>query len=266
MPQKIDLEGMRAAIGFLAGLGAEMNSQENDCQADPRFWVVAENKWEYGVADGYADGYSLCCAGGGGWDTPQEFVDHLIENGEMTEEEAAENIGALSDASFQDVLDCLGDADNYNIVGYREGRDTIAPNTMFLTKQEAKTHIERNSYHYVEPHTYAMTAWRSPQVEQLYKILQETDWAGLVAEITRLTSENEEMSNQFADIYAENQTLLTDIAALQEAVEVAQRARDEINRELCGARETLRMQTYHGWFSDCDTCKFGPPQGEEING
>jgi hypothetical protein len=44
---------------------------------------------------------------------------------------------------------------------------------MFLTKRECKEHIERNHYHYNDTvHTYAMTAWRSPQVEKLIKILQ----------------------------------------------------------------------------------------------
>ena len=56
----------------------------------------------------------------------------------------------------------------------RKGR--IAKDTMFLTLRECKEHIARNSYHYTDPHPYAMTAWRSPQVERLWKILQEVDW------------------------------------------------------------------------------------------
>ena len=52
----------------------------------------------------------------------------------------------------------------------------IDENTMFLTLRECKEHIEANSYHYNKPHPYAMTAWRSPQVERLYKILQNTNW------------------------------------------------------------------------------------------
>lgn len=31
-----------------------------------------------------------------------------------------------------------------------------------------------------DPHTYGMTAWRSPQVEQLYKILHEVDFKQLL--------------------------------------------------------------------------------------
>ena len=53
----------------------------------------------------------------------------------------------------------------------------IHPNTMFLTKAEAKRHIELNHYHYSpKAHTYAMTAWRAPKVEKLLKILENFDW------------------------------------------------------------------------------------------
>ena len=47
---------------------------------------------------------------------------------------------------------------------------------MFITKESCKNHIRLNGYHYHNPHTYAMTAWRSPEVEKLWKLLEETDW------------------------------------------------------------------------------------------
>jgi site-specific recombinase XerD len=47
----------------------------------------------------------------------------------------------------------------------------------FLTKEEAKQHLEANSHHYSsEAHTYAMTAWRAPKVERLLQILETMDW------------------------------------------------------------------------------------------
>ena len=53
----------------------------------------------------------------------------------------------------------------------------IQPSTMFLTKAEAKQHIELNHYHYSErAHTYAMSAWRAPKVERLLQILETFDW------------------------------------------------------------------------------------------
>ena len=51
------------------------------------------------------------------------------------------------------------------------------PDTMFLTNREAKEHLKSNHYHYTsKAHTYAMTAWRSPQVEKLIHILQTADF------------------------------------------------------------------------------------------
>lgn len=48
---------------------------------------------------------------------------------------------------------------------------------MFLTNREAKEHLKSNHYHYTsKAHTYAMTAWRSPQVEKLIHILQTADF------------------------------------------------------------------------------------------
>jgi hypothetical protein len=53
----------------------------------------------------------------------------------------------------------------------------IHPNTMFLTKAEAKKHIQLNHYHYSpKAHTYAMTAWRAPTIERLLKILENFEW------------------------------------------------------------------------------------------
>ena len=62
----------------------------------------------------------------------------------------------------------------------------IVPNTMFLTKQDAKDHIKLYGYNYTKDvHTYAMTALRSPSVEKLYKVIQETDWDELDESITK---------------------------------------------------------------------------------
>ena len=56
-------------------------------------------------------------------------------------------------------------------------RPFMYPNTMFLTEKEAREHLKRNYYHYSEDaHTYCMVAWRSPEVEKLWKILRETKW------------------------------------------------------------------------------------------
>ena len=68
------------------------------------------------------------------------------------------------------------DPSTYSICYYRN-REEIVQDTMFLTLRECKEHIKSNSHHYNKTvHPYAMTAWKSPQVERLYEILEKTDW------------------------------------------------------------------------------------------
>ncbi|MDU2111703.1 MAG: hypothetical protein E7E92_04200, partial [Clostridiales bacterium] len=55
----------------------------------------------------------------------------------------------------------------------------IVPNTMFLTLRECREHIEANKHHYNKPFAFGMSAWRSPQVTQLYDILLNTNWDGI---------------------------------------------------------------------------------------
>ena len=56
-------------------------------------------------------------------------------------------------------------------------KPVIYPNTMFLTEKDAREHLQSNDYHYSEDaHTYCMSAWRSPVVERLWKILREVRW------------------------------------------------------------------------------------------
>lgn len=152
---------------FLKKLKHELNTQENDCQASPRYWVVAEHKREHGIADGYQDGCEVydseCC---GSWDSVEDFKEYLIDENLVNESDL---VGL---ENFEDILEKLGESD-FSLIGYREKHDSIAPNTMFLTKKSCVEHIEKNHYHYCKPHTYAMTAWRSPEVERLLKILSE---------------------------------------------------------------------------------------------
>ena len=82
------------------------------------------------------------------------------------------------DLSTQEVNEFLANNghDDTMIIGISI-RPFMYPNTMFLTEKEAREHLERNYYHYSEDaHTYCMVAWRSPEVEKLWKILRETKW------------------------------------------------------------------------------------------
>lgn len=83
--------------------------------------------------------------------------------------------------NIEELIEALNDLgliedDEYMVGNYRNEHN-IYPDTMFLTNRSCKRHIELNHYHYdADVHSYAMTAWRSPEVEQLWNILQKVDW------------------------------------------------------------------------------------------
>ena len=85
----------------------------------------------------------------------------------------------------------------------REGNQ-IVNNTMFLTKYDARAHLLNNKHNYSDKaHTYAMTAHRSPRVEQLIQILNDCDWD----RVTELEAENETLHSTLENERKENITL-----------------------------------------------------------
>ena len=133
-------------IEFLKKLQLEMNTQDTTGTADPRFWVIKGS--ERVIDNENPDELVLQVDGSTVTSTTQEVNEFLANNG------------------YDDVM----------IVGISI-RPFMYPNTMFLTEKEAREHLKRNHYHYSEDaHTYCMVAWRSPEVEKLWKILRETKW------------------------------------------------------------------------------------------
>lgn len=165
---------------FLKNLQSEMNNQENDGQASPRFWVVGDYKF-VATDEEHAERtliytYDDCEAR-----ELQEYFDMLKDSGEYEEEQLQELENILDWEDSDDFLEWVHEhvTKDCHLVFDRE-EHVIKPDTFFLTKREAKEHIERNHYHYTSKvHTYALTAWRSPQVETLYKILESFDWSVL---------------------------------------------------------------------------------------
>ena len=126
---------------FLMDLQEELNTQDTFAQADPRFWAVLET-------------FDEPC-----WEDACDHYNLVDQDGNKLAEldSPLDDIGKLMCVPVRRV-------------------ERIAHNTMFLTVRECREHIERNHYHYRNPHPYAMTAWRSPQIEKLVEILQTVDW------------------------------------------------------------------------------------------
>jgi len=167
-------------IKFLKDLQEELNTQENDYQASPIFWVIRQKVKRVTDAD-FADGQLYIYSDGDHreFETLEELRTFLEEN--EYDEELIEFVRESDDIydAFEEILCNHNDNGYFSTYSYEDAYE-IKENTMFLTKQEAKDHIKSNYYHYNDTvHTYAMTAWRAPKVERLLNILHKFDWEKL---------------------------------------------------------------------------------------
>lgn len=197
-------------IEFLKELQKEMNTQDIVCQADPRFWVVATDNYEdIGNVESYdgihlydSNAAEIACE----YDIPsviayinEYYEDDLKDDGIMFTDvnknectvilknhDIKTNETKKDERIFYDIDDLFvflqdkGYFNDYELVYYKF-RHHKYPDTMFLTYKSCKEHIRLNNYHYSsDAHPYAMTAWRSPEVEKLFKIIQEIDWDKLL--------------------------------------------------------------------------------------
>jgi len=187
-PHFMDLDGelMKSLIDdllFLKELQHELNTQEHDGQASPRFWVVGDYKWVE-CSDDNAERFSVYLPNDGEAHEINYFLTEILDKDELSEEAIEE---------FEDI-DCEISAFDWIQKHYDEGASLhserkehyVRQDTMFLTRAEAKRHIELNHYHYTkEAHTYAMTAWRAPKVERLLKLLSECDFDKILQQLNQ---------------------------------------------------------------------------------
>jgi hypothetical protein len=167
-------EDMSTDIEFLRDLQLELNTQDDDSQAAPRFWTVGDYRWVE-CNDGNEERYSVYHPNAGESHEINYFLAQVLDKEELSNEalEAFKEIGC-EDSAHEWILEYYEDGASLHP---EKKEHLIRENTMFLTKSEAKQHIKSNHYHYTdEAHTYAMTAWRAPKVERLLKILSEFDF------------------------------------------------------------------------------------------
>lgn len=187
-------------LDFLSDLQHELNTQDYVGQADPRFWVIMGQEKQV-VPSGYEDDVVLYDD-----DAAEELadgIDDIIkflnekfkdddEPWEITQECSSYTIKSKEDDEYDEYLCDLEELEEWLhehtythcTFHYYSCKPKIYPNTMFLTEKAAATHLRQNDYHYdATAHTYAMTAWRSPEVEKLIKILQTVDFSNIVSNV-----------------------------------------------------------------------------------
>ncbi|OPA22788.1 hypothetical protein BHL53_20720 [Bacillus cereus] len=175
---------MKKDIQFLKDLQQELKTQETDGNAAPRFWVIKDYRFVPGN-ENYDSGHVEHFFNDGDYVKFSRFSDlkEFLEEYFEDEIEEVKNLQELlndENENFYELWEYV--ENNMNECGYFstvfvKEEDFIMPDTMFLTKEEAKRHLELNKHHYTsKAHTYAMTAWRAPKVERLLNILETFDW------------------------------------------------------------------------------------------
>ena len=180
-------EEVTEQIQFLKDLQAIMNHENEhdyDGQASPRFWVIMDYRTVPGHEE-YDSGFDSYFHNDGDHSEFRDFdeLKDFVEEYCWEEVENEEYLQALLSDETKDIdtlwayIENNLNDDGYFSKCFVKEESFICPDTMFLTKEEAKRHLELNHYHYTsKAHTYAMTAWRAPKVEQLLNILSTFNW------------------------------------------------------------------------------------------
>lgn len=191
-------------LDFLSDLQHELNTQDHVGQADPRFWVIMGQEKQV-VPSGYEDDVTLydklydndaAEELANGIDDIIKFLNKKFKDNdepwEITQECSSYTIKSKEDDEYDEYLCDLEELEtwlhehNYKhcTFHYYSCKPKVYPDTMFLTEKSAANHLKENYYHYDDTaHTYAMTAWRSPEVEKLIKILQTVDFSNIISNI-----------------------------------------------------------------------------------
>lgn len=189
-------------IEFLTTLQYELNTQNNMGQADPKFWVIKGSKpviSEYNpYSDEEPDYYEVV-------DTEhyetiatdhKSMAEYINNNAPELKAEYDENSISINDPDneyerlvYLDYYteELLNIVSAYTYTEYEISCVTnepyIYPNTLFLTHKACEEHLRKYSYNYSDDaHAYAMTADRSPEYEQLLKLIKTIDWNNLKTE------------------------------------------------------------------------------------
>lgn len=172
-------------LQFLKDLQKQMQHESEhdyDMQVSPRFWTVGDYKW-IAAYEGSEERWDLYLPSAAEAYDADSFIKKIEKDGlENDWDLGQEALDAINEIGCEvSTLEWVQEyIDEDATIHGMEKVHVIKPDTMFLTKEEAKQHIRLNHYHYTsEAHTYAMTAWRAPKVERLVKILNEFDFNSL---------------------------------------------------------------------------------------
>ena len=168
---------------FLKELQNELNTQENDGNADPVFWGVEETVEECRGGDGEYGGDPYITYDDGKWsleEAIEEVEDELKNNPEYSDEWLHKEWEEVDKSCAEDVYEFMTGMLHwegiYGVV-YVEDVKRVTPFTgAFITKRACKEYIKKYGYNHNDPHTYAMTAYRNFELGRLINILKSLNF------------------------------------------------------------------------------------------
>lgn len=191
----------QTTIDFLKNLQQKLNAQETIQNEDPTFWVIMDYKWfptndkrgEKRIKCPTLDKRRALSKG----QLTVKLGEYIIDNGiNATQSKKTNQILEARDVTNDFDRPKISDLDRnkalldylgleYEIV-YETLEGVIAPNTLFFTREEAEQHLidiaedinltfHPDRYH-KNAHPFTMTAWRSPEIQQLMTILMTEDF------------------------------------------------------------------------------------------
>lgn len=179
----MNIEISQEDYGFLKDLQNELNTQENDGNADPVFWGVEETVEECRGGDGEYGGDPYITYDDGKWsleEAIEEVEDELKNNPEYSDEWLHKEWEEVDKSCAEDVYEFMTDMLHwegiYGVV-YVENVKRVTPFTgAFITKRACKEYIKKYGYNHNDPHTYAMTAYRNFELGRLINILKSLNF------------------------------------------------------------------------------------------
>lgn len=160
-------------IKFLKELSYKLNTQTNDGNADPVFWGIRDYKIYQNEIDGQ---YLALYEADDDTVLYEEHLNNIEHLKNLLIEEYPNLKLSLEHLDCIDgIIDLLEDEGIEIEISHYDLWPCISDQTgAFLTKEAAQEHLNKNHYHYSkDAHTYAMTAWRNPEFEQLINIIRK---------------------------------------------------------------------------------------------
>lgn len=180
-----------ADAAFLQTLQKELNTQPSMGQAHPAYWCIAQTREAIGDQNNY-DAIIAVDGDGGTIAQDLEELASFLDNREIPEVTSCAYFNNSCSIHFSDgtveaaysiesAVELLQLHEINRIeIRYIRKEQEIVKDCLFLTHKSCEEHLRAYGYNYAsDAHAFAMTAFRSPEYEQLIRLIRSVDWSQL---------------------------------------------------------------------------------------